>query len=63
MGWNLGNKGSSIHLFDPLTSIPIRGTKINKNKNNINSNLDTLIKSSCLSEEKKNYKKYPNQYK
>ena len=30
IGWNLGNKNKSIHLFDPLTSMPINGTKIKK---------------------------------
>ena len=27
MGWNLGKKNKSIHLFEPFTSIPIIGTK------------------------------------
>ena len=27
IGWNLGKKNKSIHLFDPFTSIPIIGTK------------------------------------
>ena len=27
MGWNLGKKNSSIHLLEPLTSTPIKGTK------------------------------------
>ena len=27
IGWNLGKKNKSIHLFDPLTSTPIMGTK------------------------------------
>ena len=53
IGWNLGKKGTSIHLFDPFTSTPKKGTRIKKNKNNIKNNLETLIKSSCLSEEKK----------
>ena len=26
-GWNLGKKSKSIHLFEPLTSTPIIGTK------------------------------------
>ena len=26
MGWNLGKKNKSIHLFEPLTSTPINGT-------------------------------------
>ena len=28
IGWNLGRKYRSIHLFEPLTSTPIIGTKI-----------------------------------
>ena len=28
IGWNLGKKNISIHLWDPLTSTPIIGTKI-----------------------------------
>ena len=27
IGWNLGKKNKSIHLLEPLTSIPINGTK------------------------------------
>ena len=27
MGWNLGKKNKSIHLLEPLTSIPTNGTK------------------------------------
>ena len=27
IGWNLGKKNKSIHLFEPFTSIPIIGTK------------------------------------
>ena len=27
MGWNLGKKNKSIHLLDPLTSMPMNGTK------------------------------------
>ena len=32
IGWNLGKKAISIHLFEPFTSIPIIGTKINAKK-------------------------------
>ena len=32
MGWNLGKKNRSIHLFDPLTSTPTMGTKSKANK-------------------------------
>ena len=31
-GWNLGKKNKSNHLFDPFTSIPVKGTN-NKLKN------------------------------
>ena len=27
IGWNLGKKNKSIHLFEPLTSTPMNGTK------------------------------------
>ena len=27
IGWNLGKKNKSIHLFDPFTSMPMIGTK------------------------------------
>ena len=59
IGWNLGKKGISIHLFDPFTSIPKKGTRIKKNKNNIKHNLETLTKSSCFNEEKKIIKNTP----
>ena len=52
MGWNLGKKPKSIHLFDPFTSIPINGTKtkvINEIQNKI---IDILIKSSSFKNEK-----------
>ena len=35
IGWNLGKKYKSIHLLDPLTSMPMRGTNINKIKEKI----------------------------
>ena len=63
IGWNRGKKGISIHLLDPFTSTPKKGTRINKNKNIIKNKLETLIKSLCFSEEKKNYKKYSNNNK
>ena len=28
IGWNLGRNIRSIHLLDPFTSTPIKGTKI-----------------------------------
>ena len=30
IGWNLGKKIKSIHLFEPLTSMPMNGTKNNE---------------------------------
>ena len=48
IGWNLGKKFRSIHLFDPLTSIPINGTKIRKIKDNIKIKEENL-KSLSLS--------------
>ena len=32
IGWNLGKKNKSIHLFEPLTSTPINGTKNNEKR-------------------------------
>ena len=32
IGWNLGKKNRSIHLLEPLTSIPIIGTKTKESK-------------------------------
>ena len=32
IGWSLGKKKISSHLFDPLTSTPINGTKNNNIK-------------------------------
>ena len=46
IGWNLGNDPISNHLFDPLTSTPIIGTKnkvINVMKNNIIDNLNKIF--------------------
>ena len=48
IGWNLGKINRSIHLFDPFTSTPIKGTK-NKDikiiKKNIKENFNKLIES------------------
>ena len=52
IGWNLGKKNKSIHLFDPLTSAPIIGTKnneINETKKRI---IEYLNSWSVLIEEK-----------
>ena len=52
IGWNLGKKKKSIHLFDPFTSTPIIGTKI-RNINEIKKRIiENLINRSVLKEEK-----------
>ena len=46
IGWNLGTKGKSSHLVDPLTSTPIKGTKakeIKVIKNNILEKFNNLF--------------------
>ena len=46
MGWNLGKKNKSIHLWALLTSTPIIGTKnneIKENKKNIGEILNNLF--------------------
>ena len=45
IGWNLGRKKRSIHLFEPFASTPKNGTRIKKNKNSRNKILETLVKS------------------
>ena len=52
MGWNLGKKPKSIHLFDPFTSIPMNGTKTNVIKEIQNKIIDALNKSSSFKSEK-----------
>ena len=59
MGWNLGKKKNSNHLFDPLTSTPIIGTNVKKIKQTKNSMIEILNRLSLLIDEKKNYKKKP----
>ncbi len=54
IGWNLGKKPKSIHLFDPFTSIPINGTKTNVINEIQNKIIDNLYKSSSVKKEKKN---------
>ena len=54
IGWNLGRKKISNHLLDPLTSMPIKGTKVNKTKK-IKKRMYDKINSLLLSKiEKKN---------
>ncbi len=52
IGWNLGKKNKSIHLFDPFTSIPTIGTK-NKEIKEIKKRIIEYLNSwSVLIEEK-----------
>ena len=52
MGWNLGKKNKSNHLFDPLTSIPMKGTN-NKLTNAIkNKIIENFVKIFWFKNEK-----------
>ena len=45
-GWNLGKNIKSSHLFDPLTSVPRKGTNNklkNATKNKINDNFGKIF--------------------
>tara|TARA_Y100000741_G_scaffold247398_1_gene190044 strand:+ start:4734 stop:4973 length:240 start_codon:yes stop_codon:yes gene_type:complete len=42
IGWNLGKKNKSIHLFEPFTSAPIIGTKNKKIKDIKKRNIEYL---------------------
>ncbi len=50
-GWNLGKKIKSIHLFEPLTSTPIIGTKNKETKETKKSNIEYLYNWSKFKEE------------
>ena len=54
IGWNLGNKGKSSHLLDPLTSVPKSGTKTSIKKLKINKIKEILINISWFKKEKNN---------
>ena len=63
IGWNLGKNCKSIHLFEPLTSIPITGTKnkkINEIKKIINENFNNF---SWFIDEKIKIKNIPKKIK
>ena len=51
IGWNLGKKNKSIHLFEPLTSIPINGTKNNEIREIKNRKIEYLYNWSEFREE------------
>ena len=52
IGWNLGKKNRSIHLFDPLTSTPIIGTRNNEVNEIKKRIIEYLNNCSVLNEEK-----------
>ena len=63
IGWNLGRKYRSIHLFEPLTSTPIIGTKI-KNINDKKKNREEYFRScSFFIEDNKKIIIIPNKIK
>ena len=51
IGWNLGKKTRSIHLLEPLTSIPMIGTKTKEIKEIKKSIIEYFINCSFLKEE------------
>ena len=50
--WNLGKKNKSNHLFEPLTSVPITGTKNKKIIETKNRKIDNLKRLYSLRAEK-----------
>ena len=52
IGWNLGKKNKSIHLFDPFTSTPIIGTK-KRNKIEIKKRIIEYLNNLFVSSEEK----------
>ena len=63
IGWNRGKKLKSIHLLEPFTSTPIKGTKIKKT-NEIKKNITENFKSvSLLIEERKKITIIPSRIK
>ena len=52
MGWNLGKKNKSIHLFDPFTSTPIIGTK-KRDKKEIKKRIIEYFNNLFFSNEEK----------
>ena len=59
IGWNLGNNCKSIHLFDPLTSIPIIGTRNKRIKENKKIIKEILNNFSWFIDEKTKIKLKP----
>ena len=51
IGWNLGKKNRSIHLFDPLTSTPMIGTNTKEIREIKKSIIEYFINLSTFIEE------------
>ena len=60
IGWNLGKKGKSNHLFEPFTSAPINGTSNNNKKNRIKKHIEILIRKFSFKSENINIIDKPN---
>ena len=60
IGWNLGNKYKSIHLFEPLTSTPIIGTKNKVTKESKNITKEIFIRFSWSINENMNINTTPS---
>ena len=59
IGWNRGKKNKSIHLLEPLTSIPINGTNNKEIKEIKKRKIEYLYNFSEFKEEKINIRKIP----
>ena len=59
IGWNLGSRYRSIHLLDPLTSTPIRGTSIKSTTDKPKQIIEILKRFSWSIDEKMKIKKTP----
>ena len=59
IGWNLGNKYKSIHLLDPLTSTPTKGTNINRTNDAPKQAIEILKRYSWFMDEKVKIKNPP----
>ena len=63
IGWNLGNIYKSIYLLDPLTSIPIIGTKNKKSNDNVKIIIEILNNFSFFINDRKKITKIPKRIK
>ena len=59
IGWNLGIKYKSIHLLDPLTSTPIKGTNIKRATDTAKQIIEILKRFCWFIDEKIKIKKTP----